>query len=119
MCYIRRYLRAAQSGVRLLTFMKTPKLKYPLFIIAAYFVAIIICIALAFDFAGAINPFWTLVLIGLTLPWSLVSVLFAWALIHGAGLEFFTMLFLIFAGLNSTIFYLICVVIKGKSKQEA
>jgi hypothetical protein len=41
---------------------------------------------MAFDFAGSINLVWTLVLIVLTLPCSLVSILFAWGLIHGAGI---------------------------------
>jgi hypothetical protein len=68
--------------------------------------AVIACILQAFDFAGAINFNWTLVLIGLTLPpWSAVSMVFAWSLIHGAGLEFFTCMYLIFAGINSLIFY--------------
>ena len=74
-------------------------------IIALYFGAVITCISLAFDFKGAINFNWTLVLIGLTLPWSVVSVLFAWALIHGAGLEMFTLIYLAFAGINAKIFY--------------
>jgi hypothetical protein len=46
-----------------------------------------------------------MVLIALTLPWSIVSVLFAWALIHGAGLEMFTIIYLAFAGINAYIMY--------------
>jgi len=65
--------------------MKDSSPKLPLVIIAIYLIAVIACIFLAFDFAGAINLNWTLVLIGLTLPWSLVSIVFVWSLIHGAG----------------------------------
>jgi len=78
----------------LITFMKTSAPKFPLVAIAIYLLAVVVCISLAFDFAGATNPDWTLVLIGLTLPWSLVSIIFAWGLLHGAGLEFFTFLYL-------------------------
>jgi hypothetical protein len=55
---------------------------------------------MAFDFSGSIDMFWTLVLIVLTLPCSLVSILFAWGLIHGAGLEFFTLMYVTLAMLN-------------------
>jgi hypothetical protein len=82
--------------------------RFPIVLTALYLVVVFACIPLAFDFAGAINFNWTLVLIGLTLPWSLVSVLFAWSLIHGAGLEFFTVMYVLFAGLNATILYYIC-----------
>jgi hypothetical protein len=85
--------------------MEAAKPKLPFVVIAIYLLAVVVCVFLAFDFAGAINFNWTLVLIALTLPWSIVSVIFAWALIHGAGLEFFTFMYLIFAGLNSFIFY--------------
>ena len=37
---------------------------------------------------------WLLVLIVLTLPWSLVSVVFLWSLIHGASLWLFWLVFL-------------------------
>jgi hypothetical protein len=42
---------------------------------------------MAFDFKGAINTTWTLVLILLTLPWSLVSIIFAWALIQTSNTQ--------------------------------
>src|SRR5262245_35335953 len=86
-------------------FMATSKPKFPLVVIPIYLLAVVACIFLAFDYAGAINFGWTVALIGLTLPWSLVSIVFAWALIHGAGLGFFTFMYLAFAGLNSFIFY--------------
>jgi hypothetical protein len=82
----------------------TNKALQPFVIIAIYLLAVVVCVFLAFDFAGAINFNWTLVLIALTLPWSMVSVIFVWGLIHGAGLEFFTFMYLTFAGLNSLIF---------------
>ena len=84
------------------------KTRFPIIITALYLLTVFACIPLAFDFAGAINFNWTLVLIGLTLPWSLVSILFAWSLIHGAGLEFFTVMYLVFAGLNAIILYNVC-----------
>jgi hypothetical protein len=72
---------------------------------AVYLLAVCVCIALAFDFSGSIDTTWTGVLIILTLPWSIVSILFAWALIHGAGLGFFATMYLFFAGLNATALY--------------
>jgi hypothetical protein len=65
-----------------------------------YLLAVIACIPLAFDFKGSINTTWTLILILLTLPCSLVSILLAWSLIRGAGLEFFAFLYIFFACLN-------------------
>ena len=95
--------------------MNTLKPKIPIIIIAIYLLMVIACILLAFNFAGDINPGWTLLLIGLTLPWSLISILFTWALIHGAGLEFFTFMYLVFAGLNSLIFYWFCSLVRRNS----
>ena len=56
------------------------------------------CLLIAFDFDGRMrsSAAW-LVAVILTLPWSMVSVLFLWALFHGAGLEFFTVMYLGFA----------------------
>src|SRR5262245_23977752 len=77
--------------------------KFHLLISIAYFLIVAVCIVLAFDFKGAIDFEWTLVLIAVTVPWSLISVFFAWALIHGAGLEMFTIIYLAFAGINALI----------------
>lgn len=82
--------------------------RFPMLLTAIYLLCVVACITLAFDFAGAINLNWTLVVIGLTLPWSLVSILFAWSLVHGAGLEFFTVMYLVFAGINAAILYYVC-----------
>lgn len=79
--------------------------RFPILLTVVYLLCVAACIALAFDFAGHINLNWTLVLIGLTLPWSLVSIQFAWSLVHGAGLEFFTFMYLFFAGINAAILY--------------
>ena len=87
----------------------------PFLIIILYLVAVVLSISLAFDYAGAINTDWTFVLIVLTLPWSLVSVVFAWSLIHGAGLEFFTVMYLVFAGVNAAIFYWLYSVFRKRS----
>jgi hypothetical protein len=97
--------------------MNTTAPKLPLVAIAIYLLAVVVCIFLAFDFAGAINFNWTLALIVLTLPWSLVSIVFAWALIHGAGLGLFAFIYLAFAGLNSFIFYRLYSSLRRKSKE--
>ncbi|MDX2044332.1 MAG: hypothetical protein SF097_24195 [Acidobacteriota bacterium] len=78
------------------------KARIPISIV--YFLLVLICVLLAFDFDGAIDPTWTLVLIAVTLPGSLVSILFAWSLIHGAGLEFFAFVYLASAGFNIFVF---------------
>ena len=80
--------------------MNTVKPNLKIIASMAYLIAVIICISQAFDFRGAINFNWLLALIALTLPWSMVSVFFVWALIHGAGLDFFTLMYLSFAVLN-------------------
>jgi hypothetical protein len=98
--------------------METSAPKLPFIIIAIYLLAVMVCIFLAFDFAGAINFNWTLVLIALTMPWSIVSIVFTWALIHGAGLEFFTFMYMLFAGLNSLIFYKLYWAFRRRSKKE-
>ena len=85
--------------------MKDRKPKLPFVLIAAYLLAVFLSILKAFNFAGAIDIDWTLVVAGLTLPWSLVSIIFVWSLIHGAGLNFFASMYMVFAGLNSLIFY--------------
>lgn len=74
---------------------------------AFYLVLVIIIISMAFDYKGSLNSEWWLILFGLTLPWSLVSIIFMWALVHGAGLEFFTVMYLFFAMVNAFLIYLI------------
>ena len=71
-----------------------------------YVVAVLICLLIAFDFDGRMrsSTAW-LIAVVLTLPWSLFSVLFIWALIHGAGLELFTGLYLLFALLNGYVLH--------------
>ena len=91
-----------------------------LFIVpVTYVLAVIGCVLLAFDYTGRIDSGWVLVLICLTLPWSIVSVLFVWSLIHGAGLEFFTVMYLLFAGINAFILYRISSAIYRSYKKEA
>jgi hypothetical protein len=48
---------------------------------------------------------WLLVLIVLTLPWSLVAVVFLWSLIHGANLGLFWLVFLGGGVANAFFFY--------------
>jgi hypothetical protein len=98
--------------------MGSLRAKLPFLIIILYLGAVVLSISLAFDYEGAINTEWTLVLIALTLPWSLVSVIFAWSLIHGAGLEFFTVMYLVFAGVNASIFYWLYSVFRKRSSRE-
>lgn len=91
-----------------------------LFIVpVTYLLAVIGCMLLAFDYAGAVDPGWVLVLICLTLPWSIVSFIFMWSLFHGAGLGFFTVMYLTFAGINAFILYRISLVIYRSFKKEA
>jgi hypothetical protein len=68
-----------------------------------YFVAVLILIFLAFDFDGDVRLVWLLLLLALTLPWSVVSLLFAWALMHGAGLGMFAVMYAAFASINAFI----------------
>ncbi|HEX8250251.1 MAG TPA: hypothetical protein VF599_18910 [Pyrinomonadaceae bacterium] len=76
-----------------------------LIFIAIYLIAVIACIYLAFNFKGSINSEWTMVLMALTLPWSIISVVFMWALVHGAGLGFFAVMYFSFAIINSFFIY--------------
>ena len=87
------------------------KSKLPFILPVIYLFAVIVCVLLAFDFTGRVHSEWVLVLIGLTLPWSIVTVFFMWSLFHGAGLEFFTVMYLVFAGINAFILYLISAAI--------
>lgn len=71
-----------------------------------YFLIVFVCLLTAFDFDGRLRSFEALLAaVLLTLPWSIVSVLFLWALIHGAGLEFFTVMYSLFAAVNAFILY--------------
>ena len=65
-----------------------------------YLGAVAAFIFLAFDFEGQINVNWTLALIVITLPASGISILFVWALIHGAGLQFFAVIYMGCAAIN-------------------
>ncbi|MEK7723472.1 MAG: hypothetical protein AAB336_03920 [Acidobacteriota bacterium] len=72
-----------------------------------YFVLVVICIIGAFDYKGSLNSNWWLTLSALTLPWSLIGFIFIWALIRGAGLELFTIMYLFFAVINVVLIHLI------------
>lgn len=96
--------------------MKILKSKFPVVTVLLYLLAVGVCLFMGFDFEGAINLYWTLGLIVLTLPWSFISVIFSWALIHGAGLEFFAVMYLLFAGINSMLIYWFCSSLKRKQK---
>jgi hypothetical protein len=93
--------------------------KAPVIIPSLYLLAVLGCIPLAFDYAGDVDMTWLLVLIVLTLPWSVVSVVFMWALIHGAGLEFFTFMYLAFAAVNVYGLYRLCSAPRGRAGNDA
>ncbi len=93
--------------------------RLPAIVTTHYCLIVLACISLAFDYAGAVNMTWLLVLIVLTLPWSLVSILFAWALIHGAGLGFFTLMYSVFAVINAIILYRITSAFRGRAEDAA
>ncbi|MBK9154820.1 MAG: hypothetical protein IPM25_11490 [Chloracidobacterium sp.] len=73
---------------------------------AIYFLIVLVCLLIAFDYDGYMrsSAAW-LVTVALTLPWSVVSIIFMWALFHGAGLEFFTIMYLAFAAVNAYVIY--------------
>jgi hypothetical protein len=105
---------------RVLRFMTIPASKLPLIIIVGYLLIVVICIFCAadnFDLAGANDFDWTLALIGLTLPWSQLSIIFARPLSRGARFEFFAFLYLAFASLNSYIFHRLYSSFRTKSKE--
>ena len=94
------------------------RLRYTTVIIALYLLAVAGCIFFAFDFNGRIDPRWTLILIALTLPWSVVSFMFSWALIHGAGLGCFSVMYLVFAVMNAGLFYYVSSRVRSASKDS-
>jgi hypothetical protein len=67
-----------------------------------YGAAVVFC---AIRVLGYSDSDWLLILIALTLPWSLLSVLFIWSLIHGAMLGFFWLLYLGGGAANAFLFY--------------
>ncbi|HLG59215.1 MAG TPA: hypothetical protein VI485_27990 [Vicinamibacterales bacterium] len=60
---------------------------------SVYLGMVITLVVLALDFSGSVDIPWLLALIVSTLPLSGASMLGAWALIHGAGLEVFAVFF--------------------------
>ena len=74
---------------------------------AVYLILVGLCIYLAFDFDGKTDGLFWLILLLMTYPWSIVTLFFSWALMHGAGLEIFSMLYFLCGLLNSYLIYLI------------
>jgi quercetin dioxygenase-like cupin family protein len=70
--------------------------------ILAYCAAVVLC---AVRVLGYGDNDWLLPLIALTLPWSLVSVVFLWSLIHGASPGFFGLLYLAGGAANAFLLY--------------
>ena len=67
-----------------------------------YLAAVIFC---AVRVLGYDDTEWLLILVALTLPWSLVSVVFIWSLIHGASLGLFWFIYLGAGATNAFLFY--------------
>ena len=73
------------------------------FVVAAYVIAVAVCVIRVLGYQ---DMEWLLLLVGLTLPWSLASLPFLWSLIHGASPWFFSLLYLAGAGANAWLFWL-------------
>jgi hypothetical protein len=87
---------------------------FPYLLPVIYYIAVITCIILAFDYDGNIDSDWTLILIGITLPLSIFSLIFMWSLMHGAALGFFTVLYGACGVANAALIFAICKVIQVK-----
>lgn len=68
-----------------------------------YLLFVVVCIFFAFDFDGRTNDTAWLILMAATLPWSVISMVFAWAIMHGAGLELFAVMYFLFAVVNALL----------------
>jgi len=84
-----------------------PQHKWSFLASSLYFVSVVVMIFLSFDFDGRTNTTGWEILALLTLPWSIVSILFMWAISHGAGLEFFALMYGIFGLVNAWLLYLL------------
>jgi hypothetical protein len=71
-------------------------------IVLLYGAAVLVC---TIRTVGYSDGDWLLVLIVLTLPWSLLSVLFIWSLMHGASLGFFWAVYLGGGAANAFLLY--------------
>lgn len=71
--------------------------------------AICALLLLCFGFEGAVGIFSWLVLFILSLPWSFVAIVLSWGVFTGSsrssGDKIFTLILLIFAGINALIIY--------------
>ena len=70
--------------------------------VSIYGAAVLLC---AVRVLGYADNDWLLILIALTLPWSLMSLVFIWSLIHGASLGFFWVFYLAAGAVNAFLFY--------------
>ena len=70
--------------------------------VLAYGFAVALC---AIRVLGYGDNDWLVLLIVLTLPWSAVSLVFMWSLMHGASLGFFWALYLGGGAVNAFLFY--------------
>ncbi len=70
-------------------------------VLAVVYLAIVIALIFAaFDFRGAVHPIPLLVLVAMTLPFSVLSYIGIWALIHGADIGCFSIFYLTCAAVN-------------------
>jgi hypothetical protein len=70
--------------------------------VLVYGASVLLCTIRALGYA---DSDWLLVLIALTLPWSLISVAFFWSLIHGASQWLFWLVYLGGGTVNAVLFY--------------
>ena len=70
--------------------------------ILMYGAAVVLCTIRVVAYA---DGDWLLVLVALTLPWSLISVVFIWSLVHGASLWFFWFVYLGGGAANAFLVY--------------
>lgn len=98
--------------------MKRPVSKWSFVAAVVYFVSVVVTIFLAFDFDGYTNMTAWAILTLLTLPWSVVSILFLWTISHGAGLEVFALMYGAFGLVNALLLYLLFRTLKFKAEDS-
>lgn len=84
-----------------------------------YFGIAVLCAVLFFIFGEAIQSISYLILVALTLPWSLVAILLSWGLAPaGKWVGVFVLICLIFAGFNAGIIYWLSRKLFGRTSDE-
>ena len=65
---------------------------------------LVACTILSLNISGTVDIVLVIILFFLTFPWSLVTILFLWALLHEAGLGILSYLYFLFAIINVILF---------------